>query len=252
MLAIRTLPIIVIAALAPLAAGQISSIDQERSVESDVMVSSGAADSGADAAANFGPFVRSILRSVNGAGGAKADALANQDSALTSSAVTGSLLARCAANTGATFITGDATAQSDFLYIFSLAAPTQVNFSASGALSYIGRNPDGEPSDLSGLSRVRLLDSNTLDMIAGFQLFDEPGTDSASFIGTLPAGAYVILASAHMHAFSADLLGPPPRSGSGEASASFSLTVVPSPGAAAVLGIGGLAMARRRRQGRAV
>ena len=237
-----------LAAIAPYAAGQISPVTQERSVTTSADVSSGPSSNDYDEASNFGPFVRSITSSITGAAGAGAEATASHNSTLTSTLLSGTLSAHAAARTGTTFDVGESDGQTSFLYIFSLAVATPIQFAASGHITTVGVNPNGDPSDLYGMSSVRLLDENTLDLISGFQLQSDAASDSATFNGTLPAGQYVILASAWLHAYSADLLGPPARSGSGDASATFTLTtVVPSPGAAGVLGIGAVAMSRRRR-----
>lgn len=243
-------PVLVVAALAVPAAGQIVPVTQERSVQTAATVSSGDSTGDYDEAADYGPFVRTLTSSVTGAAGAGATAVASQNSSLGSALITGTLGAHAEVSTGATFVTGESDVHSNLLIIFNLAAPTPVQFNAAGSLQYLGRNPNGEPSDLSGIASVRLLDGITEDLIAGFQFFDTPVSDSVTFNGTLPAGQYVILATAQMHAFSADLLGPPPRSGSGGAGASFTLTVVPAPGASAVIGVGMLWLARRRRSGR--
>ena len=244
---LHALHVVVFAISCQYAAGQISSVLQERRVQTQVTVSSGGSNGDFAESMDFGPFLRSLSSIVLGAGGSSADASAAQDSTLTSGGVSGFLSAGSVVRTGSTFVTGEGDGTSSFLYIFNLAAPTAIQFRAEGNLSYIGRDPNGEPSDLFGTASVRLLDGITMDLIAGFTLFSDPGFDSASFDGTLPSGQYVILASARLHAFSADLLGPPARSGSGVADASFSLNVIPSPGVSALLGMGVLAMARRRR-----
>lgn len=234
-------------ASADVAMGDLSPVIQERSVQTQVMVSSGQSASDMDEAGTFGPFSRTVTSGITGAAGASADATASQTSSIGAAGITGQLSALGAAATGATFITGDANSQSNLLVIFSLSESTPVQFLAAGSLAFVGRNPDGEPSDLSGLSRVRLINAVTEEVISGFQLNGDAATDSAMFSGTLAPGQYVILASAQMHVFSADLLGPPARSGSGTANASFSLTIVPAPGAAALFGISGLFAVRRRR-----
>jgi hypothetical protein len=242
----RVFPALLVMSMAPLASAQITPVIQERFVQTQADVSSGQSSSDFDEAATFDPFLRSLSSSITGANGAGADAAAGQDSAFTAAMVTGTLSAGGAVRTGATFITGESNAQSSLLFIFNLDQATPIQFTANGSLSYVGRNPSGEPSDLFGAARVRLVDAITEEMIAGFQLFSDPGTDAAAFNGTLPAGQYAILAYAQLHAFSADLLGPPPRSGSGDANVSFSLTV-PAPAAPALLGIGLLAFSSRRR-----
>jgi hypothetical protein len=239
-------PALSLVVLAPCAAGQIMPVIQERTVQTQVMVSSGGSSGDFDEAATFSPFTRTITSSVTGAAGAGADASAAQDSTLGSALVTATLGAHSAGRTGSTFVTGESDAQSTFLFIFSLSDPATIRFRAAGGLAFVGRNPEGDPSDLSGLATVRLLDAITEDLVAGFQLNGEAASDSASFDGTLPAGRYALLATVRTHAFSADLLGPPPRSGSGDANASFSLAVVPAPGACALLAVGVLALPRRR------
>lgn len=250
MVACRALPAAVVAglvaSLAPQALGQISLVEQERSVRTQALVSSGAESSDFDSSVGFGPFMRSLTSSVTGAGGAGADAAAFQDSAFAGGLLSGDLRASGSARTGASFVTGTSDSLSSLLVIFDLVAATSVVFTASGSIASIGSNPNGEPSDLYGMSRVRLLDANSLDEIAGFQFQTDSGSDSATFSGTLAAGRYVILATAQMYVFSADLLGPPVRSGSGSASATFSLGVVPTPGTAILLGFGAMSLTRRR------
>jgi hypothetical protein len=242
----RVLPALLVFSIAPLASAQLTSVEQERFVQTQADVSSGQSSSDYDEATTFGPFFRNLSSSITGANGAGATATAGQNSALSSTLVTGTLSAGGAVQTGTTFITGESSAQSSLLYIFNLGQAAPIQFAANGSLSYIGRDPNGEPSDLFGAARVKLINAITEDVIAGFQLFSDPGTDSASFNGMLPAGQYAILAFAQLHAFSADLLGPPPRSGSGDANVSFTL-IVPSPAAPALLGIGLVALSRRRR-----
>lgn len=242
----RALPAMVLLSMTPLASAQLTSITQERFVQTQAEVSSGQSSSDFDEATTFGPFVRNLSSTITGANGAGATATAGQNSAFSSTLVTGTLSAGGAVQTGTTFITGESSAQSSLLYIFNLDQAAPIQFNANGSLSYVGRNPDGEPSDLYGAARVRLINAITEEQIAGFQLFSDPGTDSATFSGMLPAGQYAILAYTQLHAFSADLLGPPPRSGSGTANVSFSLAV-PSPAAPTLIGIGLVGLARRRR-----
>jgi len=242
----RVFPAFLLISVASLASAQITSVIQERFVQTQADVSSGQSAGDFDEASTFGPFLSNLSSSVTGPNGAGATATAGQNSAFTAAVVTGTLTAGGAVQTGTTFITGESNSQSSLLYIFNLAQAAPIEFTANGSLSYVGRNPDGEPSDLYGAARVRLIDAITMDLIAGFQLFSDPGTDSAAFSAMLPAGQYAILAYAQLHAFSADLVGPPARSGSGIANVSFSLSV-PAPAAPALLGIGLLAISRRRR-----
>ncbi len=213
------------AAFAPAAFASISPVTQERSVQTLASVTSGGSSSDFAEATSFAPFVRTITSTISGAAGAGADATASQDSAFTDTSITGSFAAHSAARTGTTFDVGESDAQSNYLFIFNLTAATTINFTANGQLAFVGQNPDGEPSDLYGRASVRLLNGVTEELIAGFTLFPEAGTDSATFSGTLPAGQYVILAAARTYAYSADLLGPPLRSGSGDAHVSFALNV---------------------------
>jgi len=237
----------VLAALSPVALAAISPVLQERSVQSLATVSSGGSSSDFAEATNFAPFIRTANAAITGAAGAGAESASSQNSALTDTSITAALTANSAARTGATFDVGESDAQSNLLFIFNLTSATAIDFTASGSLSFVGLNPNGEPSDLYGTASVRLLDGITQDLIAGFTVFGGPGTDSASFSGTLPAGQYAILAAARTYAYSADLLGPPPRSGSGAADATFSLTIVPTPGTSALLALGFFAPFRRRR-----
>lgn len=242
----RVFPAMAFMSMASLVSAQISPVTQERFVQTQANVSSGESSGDFDEATTFGPFLSNLSSVVTGPNGAGATATASQDSAFSAALVTGTLSAGGAVQTGSTFVTGESNSQSSLLYIFNLDQATPIQFTASGSLSYFGRNPDGEPSDLYGAARVRLIDAISEDLIAGFQLFSDPGTDSATFNGILPAGQYAILAYAQLYAFSADLIGPPPRSGSGEADVSFSLAV-PSPAAPALLGMGLFALSRRRR-----
>ena len=238
---------ILVAALAQNAAAQFIPVTQERSALTSVSVSSGASNGDSAEATDFGLFSPSLTSTITGAAGASATANAAQTSSFSPTLIFGDLSASSAVATGATFVTAESDGASNLLFIFDLAAPTEIAFTASGSMSFVGTNPDGEPSDLYGAARVRLLDADTMDQVAGFQLFGpDAATDSAFFSGTLPAGSYAILAFASTHAFSADLLGPPARSGSGEASVSFSFALIPAPSAAALLGLGTLALARRR------
>lgn len=247
MLNIRSAAVVFFAVAVPSASGQIISSLQERSVQTFASVTSGASDNGYAEATNFGPFTPSIASSVSGAGGATADSQASQNTSFSSTAVAGQLHARSDVRTGSTFVVGEADGQSSYLYFFSLASATPVQFLASGTLALFGSNPDGEPSDLYGFARARLLDSNSMDLIAGFNIGPAGGTDSASFNGTLPAGDYVILAQAQTHGYSADLLGPPARAGWADSTVNLTLTVVPSPAGLCVLTLGLLATGRRRR-----
>lgn len=236
-----------VASIAPHAAAQFSPVIQERSAQTSAMVSSGASDSDFAEATDFGLFMPALVSSVTGASGARGSAGAGQSSSFSSSTISGSLSTSVSAATGSTFVVGQAEAASSLLFIFSLASATDVLFSASGSMGFVGTNPDGEPADLYGAARVSLVDASTLDPVAAFALFGaDGGSDSASFIGTLAAGNYAIQAFASTSIYSADLLGPPPRSGSGSSGVAFSLTVVPAPGASLLLGLGTLALSRRR------
>lgn len=243
-------PIVAAALLAPLAphaAAQFAPTIQERSAQTTASVTSGSSDSDFAEATDFGLFTPTLTSLVTGPGGANASAGASQSSSFSSALISGALSSSVSAATGSTFVVGESDAASSLLFIFSIAAPTQVLFSASGSMSFLGTNPDGEPSDLYGAARVSLVDADTLDPVAAFSLFGaDGGSDSASFIGTLSAGSYAIQALASTHIYSADLLGPPPRSGSGSSGVSFSLAVVPTPGSALLLGVGTLTLSRRR------
>lgn len=241
----RVFPVVVAAFAAP-AFAQFVPVIQERSVVTQASVSSGASDGDSDEAAGFGPFVGAASSSASGAAGASALGLAGQTSVFTPLLLSGTLSAGSAVATGATFVTGESDGASTLLFIFSLAAPTPVQFTASGTLAIVGSNPNGEPSDLFGVASVRLLDANTQDQIAGFFMQDTVNdADAAFFAGTLPAGQYALLARATTHAFSADLLGPPARSGSAQSDVTFAFSAVPAPGSLWLLGL--LAAARRRR-----
>jgi hypothetical protein len=217
----------VLAAFAPLASAQISLVTQERFVLASSSVTSGPQIDDSDEALNNGPYLHTANAAVTGVAGADAIGSAFQDTALTATIIRGSLSASTQAHTGATFDVGESAGQSSILYIFNLTAATAIQFTANGELAFIGQDPNGEPSDLYGISSVQLLDGVTEDPISGFQMNagSPAGTNSAHFSGTLPAGQYVILAKAQTHVYSADLLGPPPRSGSGTATTSFTLTV---------------------------
>lgn len=220
--------LLALGACAASALAQFSPVLQERSNTTQASVTSGASDNDMHEALSFVLFDRTTTSGVTGAGGANANATSIQTSSFASAAITGTLSARSDARTGTTFVVGDATAQSSLLFIFNLTAATPVEFTATGAITLVGVNPDGEPSDLYGYSRVRLLNAVTEEMIAGFLLGPGAQNTSAHFGGTLNAGQYAILAYTESHTYSADLVGPPNRSGSGESSLSFSFAV-PSP-----------------------
>lgn len=243
----RLVAIASIAAAGPCAFAQFAPITQERSVQYTAQLTSGQESSGSQEAPDFGPFAGEVGGSVANTSGAFASGAALQNSAITSNSITGSLSTSGNVVTGSTFVVGQSDATSALLIIFSLAADTPVAFSASGAMSFIGINPDGEPADLYGVTRVSLMDANTMDPIAGFQFQGGDYSNGSNFVGTLSAGTYAILARSEFHAYSADLIGPPNRSGSGESSASFRLTVVPAPASAALLAAGLLGATRRRR-----
>jgi hypothetical protein len=205
--------------------GQFVPFTQERSVSTDATMSSGEHHEDLVEAGDFGLFDRSIGSSVTGAAGASADARASQTSNLTTSTATGTLAAGSDVRTGSTFVVGEAGAHSNLLYIFEVEAATEVQFTASGSLELFGRNPDGEPADLYGLVRARLVDAATEETIAGFSIGpQDEGTDQASFSGTLEPGIYVIIASAQSYGYSADLIGPPARTGWAQANVEFALT----------------------------
>ncbi len=217
-----------LAACSSQALAQFTSVLQERSVTTSVSVTSGGSDNDSDQANNFGPFIGSVSSSIAGPGGAQADAGASQNSQMSATSITGLMNAQVAVRTGTTFVVGEGDSDSTYLYIFNVTSATEVVFSANGELGYIGRNPDGEPSDLYGSASVRLINAITEEPIAGFTLFSEPGGNTASFEGELPAGQYAILAHTRMHGYSADLIGPPLRSGSGTTTVTFNLAVASS------------------------
>lgn len=234
---------ILVAALAPHAAAQFIPVTQERYVQTAATLTSGPAADDYAEATDFGHFDTLLSSSLLGVVGATAE----QDSAFSPSLIAGSLIASCGVAIDSPFGLGEAEGTTNLLFIFDLAAPTHVSFVASGEMSFVGTNPDGEPSDLYGAARVRLLNADTSDQIAGFQLFGtDYAADSASFSGTLPAGSYVILAHAFTHIFGNDFHVGSARSASGVAYVDFAL-VIPAPSAAALLGLGTLALARRRR-----
>ena len=226
--------------------GQIVATDQERSVVAASELGNGSSDGDFDSALNFGPFVRSLSVPLSGPGGAFAESSASQNTVIGGAGVTGLLSASANVATGSTFVTGQGMGRSSYLLLFSLSQASPVQFLASGSILLNGVNPDGEPSDLYGRASVRLINAGTDELVSGFTLFPEAGSDSASFNGMLPAGSYALLATAESFAFSADLLGPPARSGSGQSQVEFSLTV-PSPSGLALLGLGGVLAVRRRR-----
>lgn len=235
-----------LALFTPAALAQFGLSSQERSVQGTAQLTSGQEDSGFAEAPGYGVFDESVDGSVSGTGGAMASIHASQFSTITPSTISGTLEASGQVATGSTFVVGQSDGWSNFLVLFSLAAPTPVTFTASGSMSFVGINPDGEPADLYGVTRVSLLDADTFDPIAGFSFQGGDYDQSAEFAGTLAAGNYAIIARAEFHAYSADLLGPPARSGSGESTAAFSLTVVPAPASALLMSCG-LLCARRRR-----
>ncbi|HLO42148.1 MAG TPA: PEP-CTERM sorting domain-containing protein [Phycisphaerales bacterium] len=234
-------------AIAPAAWAQFSPITQERSVQGSAQLTSGEESSGAQEAIDFSLFSGDVSRGVKGADSASASVSAIQNSTISADTITGSLSASGSVVTGSSFVVGQSDGFSAFLVIFSVGADTQVNFAASGSMKFLGINPDGEPADLYGVTRVSLVNADTFDPIAGFQFQGGDYTNDAQFSGTLAAGTYAILARAEFHGYSADLLGPPARSGSGESSASFRLTVVPAPASAVLFAAGLMGAARRRR-----
>lgn len=219
----------------------------ERFNAASAALGNGLDDADGDNFSAMGPWVHTANVGVAEPNGGGAESTASQNSMVSGNLVSGSLNALTSVRTGSTFITGEGQSQSNFVFIFSLAAPTPVSLTGNASINLVGVNPDGEPSDLYGRAHVKLLDGDTSDEIAGISLFPSAGSLTLSYSATLPAGNYVLLANAFSYAFSADLLGPPARSGSGNSHVDFSLTVVPAPGAAMVLGLGGLLAARRRR-----
>jgi hypothetical protein len=229
------------------ASGQIVVNSIERSVAANSELGNGGSDANGDSSESSGLFSRNFNVLLPGPGGAQADSFVGQVTNVTGASVSGQMSSGANVKTGTTFVTGQGTGQSNFLLLFTLAAPTPVSFVSSGSITLNGVNPNGEPSDLYGRAYVRLIDTNTDDQIAGFSLFPTAGSDSATFNGTLPAGSYALMAQAFTFAFSADLIGPPNRSGNGSSQVDFSLLVVPAPASAGLLGLGLLAARRRRR-----
>lgn len=240
--------LMLLAAVAP-ATAQISPVVQERSVLVDAMAftAGGGSDDDRESAeaVNFGLFNRTVKVSASQPT-ALARAFALQESSLSSTQVSGRLEATITVSSGAASA-AQSDADSSLLFIFDLTAATPIEFRASASLLLRGRNENGEPSDLFGWSRVRLINASTEEAFASINLTGDDAREDASFDGMLPAGRYAILASTKAFAFSPDLLGPPLRSGGGDADLSFSLTVIPAPGAAAVGMAGLLCVARRRR-----
>ncbi len=171
----------VLAAFAPLASAQVALVTQERFVLATSSVTSGPEVDDSDEALNNGPYLHTANAAVTGVAGADAIGSAFQDTALTATLIRGSLSANTQAHTGVTFDVGEASGQSSILYIFSLAQDTAIVFTANGELAFIGQDPNGEPSDLYGISSVQLLDGVTEDPISGFQMNAgaPAGTDSA-------------------------------------------------------------------------
>jgi hypothetical protein len=236
-----------VAALPAVGLAQITYSTHERSYSTAVALGNGVDDFGSADSDSASPFVGTVNRGVAEPNGGGAEGTAGQNSTTSSSSIIGSLSAFGAVRTGSSFVTGEATSQSNFLVLFSLAAPTPVLFTGNGSVALTGVNPNGEPSDLYGRARLQLVNADTLDPVAGFNIFPEAGVDSVNFNGVLPAGNYALSAQAFSYAFSADLLGPPARSGSGQSDVNFSLTVVPAPSAMALLGLAGVFAGRRRR-----
>jgi hypothetical protein len=235
----------------PHALGQISPVIQERSLATNALafnVGGGSVeDSDSDSAPDFGPFFRTITSVALGAGGANASANAVHESQIGATSITGLLGAHCIAVTGGNTAPAQADAETTLLFIFNLTESSPIQFQARGELDLVGRNENGEPSDLFGWARVRLINAITEEPIAALNLMDDHAGEGTEFSGTLPAGQYAILASAKAFVFSPDLLGPPPRSGTGDAQVTFSLTVVPAPATSALLALAGLVGVRRRR-----
>jgi hypothetical protein len=228
----RVAPVAVVLAglsLASAALGQITASSVERSVSTFSELGNGASDGNGDGSSLAGAFDRSLSTILPGPGGAGADSFATQQSMVSPATVWGTLSAANSVKTGSTFVTGQGQGMSSFLLLFNLAAPTAVTFTASGSIVLNGVNPDGEPSDLYGRAYVRLINADTEEEISGFTLFPTAGTGSDSFDGTLPAGSYALLAQAFSFGFSADLLGPPARSGNGNSQVQFNLSVASPP-----------------------
>ncbi|HYE63413.1 MAG TPA: hypothetical protein VD997_15585 [Phycisphaerales bacterium] len=232
------------------ALGQFAPTGQERSTVASAVLGNGAEGFDGSSAPGMGPWSHTAAASRSEVNGGGAEGSAGHNTTVSSSLISGSLTASTLVRTGSTFITGEAQGHSSFLALFSVAAPTPVSFTGGGSVVLNGLNPDGEPSDLYGRARVQLINADTDEPVAGFLIFPGPGSDGFTFSGTLPAGNYALMANAFSYAFSADLLGPPARSGGGETSVNFALTVVPTPSAAALLGLAGVvgvAGGRRRR-----
>ncbi len=126
--------------------------------------------------------------------------------------------------------------------------PTTIRFKTERQLPVKWRVPVKKPSGLFDTSSTRLPVGIATDQIAGFGLDEDPALHSASIDATLPVGRHVILAYARPHAFSAELLDPPARSG--RASASPLPILVRARRLSAVVGPQAMAIVQRRSQSR--
>lgn len=248
---VRNVSTVLSLAVVPCAMGQIVNIAQERSAMTSVNVRTigggEMSDNDADGTENAGPFVRNLNSTAASTDGGFANATAQHQSSFSATQISGFLLSGVGVQTGSAPSIAEADSGSGFLSIFMLTEASPVRFTATGELELLGRNMDGEPSDLYGYARLRLVNSITEEIIASFNLMDDFSTDSINFEGVLPAGQYALLGSVKAYAFSPDLVGPPSGSGNGKAEIEFSFNVVPTPGAAAAVLMGGVFAIRRRR-----
>jgi hypothetical protein len=248
----RTCGALVLSAAATLPAGaQISPVLQERSVGAAAQafhVGGGRdQDQESEVAPDFGLFERSVTAAAFSASGAWALGVGSQTSALNATQIQARMFASSTAQTGAMSAPAQADAESSLLFIFYLDAPTPIAFRATADLTLRGRNENGEPSDLFGWARVRLINAVTEEPFALLNLTDNTPAADAAFDGTLAAGRYAILASVRAFVYSPDLFGPPSGTGTVDAGVYFTLATVPSPGVAAWVVCGGILVGRRRR-----
>lgn len=251
MVFVRSCVALALAACVPTSLAQINAVMAERSLMTSATASNVGGGSVEDFDSDFtegtSPFIRTIAANAAGIGGALANGTAIQDSDISSTRIYGDLEAHGSAFTGSNIAPAQADAESNLLFIFNLTEATPIEFFARGKVTMVGRNEDGEPSDLYGWSRVRLINADTEEPLALLNLMMDKVSDEVEFNGTLAAGRYAIIASTKAFVYSADLLGPPPRSGLADSEMSFSLTVVPTPGAATLMLLAGLGATRRRR-----
>jgi hypothetical protein len=240
--------VIALAAAAPQLAAQISYVTQERTIATRAIAynpdGTNVEESDSAEAADFGVFNELRDSEALSLDSSHALSIGSQASQLGVSSITATMSVNSSARNGNIGFPGQAEAETNFLCIFNLAEAAEVEFNAFGNLDLFGRNENGEPSDLHGWSRLRLINAITEEPIAAFNIMEDEGEDRINFRGMLQPGQYVILANLRTFVFSADLQG---GLGTGDGSVVFQLNVVPAPSVGATaLAMGGLLLRRRR------